>query len=1214
MATKRREATRRIASALTKNFEPKQKTETGVVVGPGLVAIDGQLFNAADLGTQKGRIIAVTNIGSPGAALYVPARNSSGTGAAIAGGATGSGSAPSGGTGATPGAHYLDDHLGSLSWSRVNKAGSNLTDLQNYKHDIVGTAHTISGLTGRIVGAVSDNTLGLFFSGSDGRAGNIILRTDNAGKIIVTTAEATNITGDNITANTLVRTPRITATAGLIINPTTGLELAPGTDLELHPVGNIYFDSVMASDQTTEGDSNIYLNPITGLIDTISIQANEAYFDAVIAEARWAEAGAIELTRSVAPLARPFTIPAVGGYGTMYVGYLAGLPGYNPLGNDHLAKVAFFQDGGVNQQPCAWIGRTYAEDEGIATGGGDPLVIYDTTFSEYDPGGHGINLLHTGANNSMVEQESNAQIYADGANNVLRIETNLNNCHTHYDGSGAALLEDYSYVGKFKMLSASVGVGFTIYSNYPNSDAYYRIRRYDSAGKREFYVENHGSGWSMQNVTASTYDPADYLGQWQNFRIEVNGGASGTEIRARFWRDGVPEPSAWQIDTWDSNSFRSAGTFGLWYMQAGPNNLMFDNIHVETQGAYGGAVVNSSVTIANPTGTASGDELIALVTYPSTATVTAPAGWTQIQTKTTTVPAVRSTMYRRTWITGQPTTHTWSLSAPGALFASMVAVRYVRTTGTRYASSSIAGNNTTTLQPAALATKDNGLVLYFLARQDGIVGGPSSMPAGFVYAGTSYAPSSAYAHSFYYHQATADSASFVPTFGNMSSTGDWGWFAVCLYPEDGADTPFFVGAAWGAVTLADPQPGDVTAEEVAYTWTTLGSYRSDDGAMVNAVGKTAQIDARVQDYGAPAGDVYMLLTVLDKKGPPYIRLARHTGYNQVTNQLNSTIIAQFGQLAGLAIPGVDPIDEPGLMIQSRDGRRTLLTSEQMLLDDVDSTWLDDDGDPFLTIRKETGATIVTKPTVNWAYFDPSPERGYTFSDANGNHVAGLENEITEATVGIFPKKNQLTLWSRGLRGNGIYTVVRAENTSATYPGIVKLEAVGGGIEAGLWLRVENGEKRIDTDAAEISTGAIPMVLNGTDLVSLADGGLIIAPTYTAAQVSSGFYTSHSLIQAHKHVGGYGAWAVEDVGATDINLLPSSSPPSVDRRVAGKAVIFNRGDGSHAAWDFNCAHGATNSVPVGASTFTLGVSGTGRLYIRRSSGTQNFDVSITAIWL
>lgn len=1075
MANRGKSAATRVAKALGRGFEPKQKTETGVVVGPGLVMINGQLFNGADLGSQRGRTVVVTNIGSAGAALYVPARNTSGAGAAVAGGASGAGAAPGtpGGT-SSPYPHYLDDHLGLLSWARVNKSGSKLTDLQEHKHDIVGAVHTVTGAVGSIVGATALNTLGLYASGNDGTAGNVILRTDGSGGIIISNA----------------RLDAIYADADLIIDPVTSLDLR-GEDILLHPEQRIYFNKIIQTDQTDADGPLLMLNPDTGLIDAESIQANEAYFNAVIAEARWAEAGIIELTKSVAPLKRPFTIPDVGDTGTMYVGYLEGLPGYNPLaspdGGPNLAKVPFFQDGGIVQQPVAWVNRSYAEDEGIATGGGTPLVIYDTDFSEFDPSGLGINLLHTGANNSLSEVTNTVGIYDDSGNDVLRIETNLINCHTHWNGAGAASLEDYVYTGRFKILAANAGIGFTIYSDYPNSDAYYRVRRYSS--KPEFYLENHGSGWDMQGDTQSTYDPSDNLSVWHRFRIEVGAGVSGTEIRARFWLDGDSEPGTWDVDCYDANSFRTSGTFGLWYMAGGPNNIMVDDLYAEGLVAYGGGAVSSQVTVLNPTGVENDDYLFCVITYPSTATITPPAGWTQRETKSTSVPAVKSTLYSYWWQTGDPTSHTFSMNAAGAAFGSMIAVRYQRTGSPVFDTSSIAGNNTTTLQPADLDAAVNDMVVYFLVRHDDAIVNVGSIPVGFVNAGISIAPSGSYAHHYYYRKMSETDATYGPTFGALSESGDYAWFGIAAHAEAGQDLPFYVGAAWGYVTLADPQPGDVTAEEVAYTWETLGSYAADDGSSVLAVGKTAQIDTRVQDYGDPTGDVYMILTVLDKKGPPYIKLARHHGYDPATGKLVTELIGQFGQLAGLGIDGTDPNDEPGLVIVKNDGRKVLLTPDQFVMEGTEARWYDNNGSLFLKIDDYNGLMLRSNPSgVQFAWpFTPATDGGYSLTDwYTGDEVGGLYGETTLTDA-------QVLVLARGREGSGkrasLYLTALTELTGERARVFISAEEDGGSNRA----RIE-----LDSDAGAsdptVTVTAGNIILNGD--VSPID---IVTDTYTSDQ-------------------------------------------------------------------------------------------------------------------
>ena len=71
------------------------------------------------------------------------------------------------------------------------------------------------------------------------------------------------------------------------------------------------------------------------------------------------------------------------------------------------------------------------------------------------------------------------------------------------------------------------GIGVTFFSQYPNMDAYYRLKReYDSG---EFHIAPHGTNVTGDIVTGVVPSP----NIWYWFRILVEDTGSRTEIRAK---------------------------------------------------------------------------------------------------------------------------------------------------------------------------------------------------------------------------------------------------------------------------------------------------------------------------------------------------------------------------------------------------------------------------------------------------------------------------------------------------------------------------------------------------------------------------------------------------------------------------------------------------------------------------------------------------------
>ena len=83
------------------------------------------------------------------------------------------------------------------------------------------------------------------------------------------------------------------------------------------------------------------------------------------------------------------------------------------------------------------------------------------------------------------------------------------------------------------------------------------------------------------------------------------------------------------------------------------------------------------------------------------------------------------------------------------------------------------------------------------------------------------------------------------------------------------------------------------------------------------MGKTAQIGCAAMDYGDPSGDVYMILTVLDHRGP-YIRLARHPADPVAGSPDDSRmVVGNSGNWRGLALTRAIRIRRTGSLIFTR---------------------------------------------------------------------------------------------------------------------------------------------------------------------------------------------------------------------------------------------------------------------------------------------------------
>jgi hypothetical protein len=202
-----------------------------------------------------------------------------------------------------------------------------------------------------------------------------------------------------------------------------------------------------------------------------------------------------------------------------------------------------------------------------------PKLIYFEGFENYDFGNDPANWYDSATGNSMIRDETLFKVFeVEGGKGFGTVST-ATNIHSHYTGPAAEELQEYTFSGRMMIMDPDGGIGITILSRYPSSDAYYRLRRY---AKSSFHIAPHGA--AISGGTAGTgIIPQPNI--WYRFKIQVADSGSRTEIKAKVWQDETMEPDSWKIDCWDSNDARLVfGTFGFWAM--GPGAKYWDDLKV----------------------------------------------------------------------------------------------------------------------------------------------------------------------------------------------------------------------------------------------------------------------------------------------------------------------------------------------------------------------------------------------------------------------------------------------------------------------------------------------------------------------------------------------------------------------------------------------------------------------------------------------------------
>jgi len=185
-------------------------------------------------------------------------------------------------------------------------------------------------------------------------------------------------------------------------------------------------------------------------------------------------------------------------------------------------------------------------------------------FETYSDGADPADWLDTGVNNSMVKNDTLFKTYDVGGEIAFGTTSTLSNIHSHYAAATYDATVGFVFTGRMRMSDASSGIGVTFLSDYPNSDTYYRLRRY---GSNTFHLASHGTA-PLFGVTDSGVIPT--ANTWYLYEIEVIDTGSQTGIRAKIWAEGSGDPADWQIDAYDDSPTRlTNGKIGLWAYSSG---------------------------------------------------------------------------------------------------------------------------------------------------------------------------------------------------------------------------------------------------------------------------------------------------------------------------------------------------------------------------------------------------------------------------------------------------------------------------------------------------------------------------------------------------------------------------------------------------------------------------------------------------------------------
>jgi uncharacterized repeat protein (TIGR02543 family) len=189
-------------------------------------------------------------------------------------------------------------------------------------------------------------------------------------------------------------------------------------------------------------------------------------------------------------------------------------------------------------------------------------AVYADDLETYAAGTDPDGWLDTGPDSSLVEDDSLFEVFDLDGEKVFGTTSSQANIHSHYTGD---TFPSYcQYTGRMMITTADGGVGVTFFSDYPNADNYYRLRRY---GSNSFHLSPHGTTITG-GVTDTGVVPKPNV--WYRFVFEAEDMGARTEIRAKVWADGTPEPVDWQVNAHDDSTTRlTGGKIGVWSLFSG---------------------------------------------------------------------------------------------------------------------------------------------------------------------------------------------------------------------------------------------------------------------------------------------------------------------------------------------------------------------------------------------------------------------------------------------------------------------------------------------------------------------------------------------------------------------------------------------------------------------------------------------------------------------
>ena len=167
----------------------------------------------------------------------------------------------------------------------------------------------------------------------------------------------------------------------------------------------------------------------------------------------------------------------------------------------------------------------------------------------------------TKASNSMEIDDTLFNVTTTDGIETLHTVNGGTNIHSH--DNLAPVTGDHVFTGELMKAESGSSIGVTFFSQYTDSDHYYRLR---SQSGGSFNISPHATSVTGDKDAGVSPIP----GAWYQFKIDVTVTATETQIRAKVWQKGSVEPPDWQINCVDASASRlDSGHMGVWAMGTG---------------------------------------------------------------------------------------------------------------------------------------------------------------------------------------------------------------------------------------------------------------------------------------------------------------------------------------------------------------------------------------------------------------------------------------------------------------------------------------------------------------------------------------------------------------------------------------------------------------------------------------------------------------------